>query len=245
MSAPADALVMVHGFLGGGAQWQKQRDALSHRYEVIAPDLPGFGNNAAATAPSSIAAYAQHVLDSLSAQGIGQFDLLGHSMGGMIVQEMVALAPARVRKLVLYGTGAFSNVAGRFETYEESKRQAAADGARATARRIAATWFRDGERAPGYEACAAIAEQASLQAIHAGIDAFGNWSREANLPNIASPVLIIWGEHDRSYAWSQVEQLWRTIPGASLAVVPGCAHAVHLEKPELFNLLLQDFLAGR
>ena len=59
------------------------------------------------------------------------------------------------------------------------------------------------------------------------------------------PTLIIWGEHDKSYAWSQIEQLWRTIPGASLAVVPGCAHAVHLEKPGLFNLLLADFLEGR
>jgi 2-hydroxy-6-oxonona-2,4-dienedioate hydrolase len=176
---------------------------------------------------------------------VDRFDLLGHSMGGMIVQEMVAMAPERVARLVLYGTGAFSHVEGRFETYEESKRRAQADGARATARRIAATWFRQGEQAPGYEACAAIAEQTSLQAIHAGIDAFGNWSREANLPNIAAPTLIIWGEHDKSYAWSQIEQLWRTIPGASLAVVPGCAHAVHLEKPELFNLLLADFLEGR
>jgi 2-hydroxy-6-oxonona-2,4-dienedioate hydrolase len=238
-------LVLVHGFMGGAAQWQGQREALGVSREIITPDLPGFGENNAATAPTRIADYAAYVLDHLSAQGVDRFDLLGHSMGGMIVQEMVAMAPERVARLVLYGTGAFSHVEGRFETYEESKRRAQADGARATARRIAATWFRQGEQAPGYEACAAIAEQASLQAIHAGIDAFGNWSREANLPNIAAPTLIIWGEHDKSYAWSQIEQLWRTIPGASLAVVPGCAHAVHLEKPELFNLLLADFLEGR
>jgi 2-hydroxy-6-oxonona-2,4-dienedioate hydrolase len=235
-------LVLVHGFMGGSDQWDTQRAALGGEVRIIAPSLPGFGGNAGMTAPDTISGYAGFVLDALDAQGIGAFDLLGHSMGGMIVQEMVAIAPERVRKLVLYGTGAFSNAEGRFETYKESKRRATVEGARATARRIAATWFADGEKAPGYAACAAIAEQASLQAIHAGIDAFGNWSREDNLPNIKCPTLIIWGEHDRSYAWPQIEQLWRTIPGASLAVVPGCAHAVHLEKPDLFNLLLGEFI---
>ena len=235
-------LVLVHGFMGGGEQWERQRTDLGDRISIITPCLPGFGSNAGLAAPDTIHDYARFVLDELSAQGIETFQLLGHSMGGMIVQEMVAIAPERVARLVLYGTGAASNVKGRFETYEESKRRASEEGAQATARRIAATWFADGDRAPGYADCAAIAQQASLQAIHAGIDAFGNWSRADNLANIKCPTLIIWGEHDRSYAWPQIEQLWRTIPAASLAVVPGCAHAVHLEKPELFNLLLRDFV---
>ncbi len=155
----------------------------------------------------------------------------------------MALAPDRVEKLILYGTAAASDLTGRFETFEDSKRRAVADGAKATARRIAATWFLNGDEAPHYEACAAIAEKASLEAILAGIDAFGNWSRAENLANITCPTLIIWGDHDRSYAWHQIEQLWRTIPTANLAVVPGCAHAVHLEKPDIFNALVGDFLA--
>ncbi|WP_367646642.1 alpha/beta fold hydrolase [Ruegeria arenilitoris] len=36
--------------------------------------------------------------------------------------------------------------------------------------------------------------------------------------------------------------LWQEIPKTSLAVVPGCAHAVHAEKPELFQRLVSDFL---
>ncbi len=235
-------LVLVHGFMGGSAQWSGQQRLHGGGSKVIAVDLPGFGANHAALSPHTIADHAHFVLDKLAEQGVNSFDLLGHSMGGMIVQEMTALAPDRVRKLVLYGTGACSNPAGRFETYEESKRRADHDGASATARRIAATWFVNGTQAPAYEACAKIAEMASLQAIHAGIDAFGNWSRVENLAAINSPTLIIWGQHDRSYQWSQIEQLWRTIPAASLAVVPGCAHAVHLEKPSLFNALLEDFL---
>lgn len=235
-------LVLVHGFLGGSAQWNLQREGLEPQFKLITPDLPGFGDNNQLNAPDRIQDYAQFVLDELLQQGVRTFDLLGHSMGGMIVQEIMALAPQRVRKLILYGTGASGNMVGRFESFEESKRRAAVDGARSTARRIAATWFVDFERAAEYESCAAIAEKASLQAIVAGIDAFSSWARIDNLANISSPTLVIWGEHDRSYAWEQVQQLWRSIPGASLAVVPGCAHAVHLEKPDIFNALMIEFL---
>ena len=47
---------------------------------------------------------------------------------------------------------------------------------------------------------------------------------------------------DRAYLWPQPEKLWREIDGAQLAVIPGCAHAVHLEKAYLFNAVLLDFL---
>lgn len=236
-------LVLVHGFMGGSAQWRGQHEALSDRCDVIAVDLPGFGDNAEMDAPETIAGFAEFVLNELDRRGVTSCNLLGHSMGGMIVQEMAARVPQRIEKLVLYGTGAESDLTGRFETFEDSKRRARSDGAGATARRIAATWFVNGETAQDYEACAALAEKASLQALLAGIDAFSSWSRSADLGAIACPTLIVWGEHDRSYAWHQIELLWRNIPNASLAVVPGCAHAVHMEKPALFNALLGDFLS--
>ena len=55
--------------------------------------------------------------------------------------------------------------------------------------------------------------------------------------------LIIWGESDRSYGWSQIEMPWRSIPRASLAVLPACAHALHLERNALFCYVLVEFLA--
>ena len=64
------------------------------------------------------------------------------------------------------------------------------------------------------------------------------------LAQITVPTLVLWGDSDRAYLWDQQEQLWRTIPGAQLAVIPGCAHAVHLEKPHLFNAMLEDFLCN-
>lgn len=237
-------LVFVHGFMGGGQQWQAQRTALGAQYDVIALDLPGYGQNAHLAAPTSIAAFARWALNDLSARGIDRFHLVGHSMGGMIAQDMTAQAPGRVDRLVLYGTGATGLLPGRFESIDASKRRASADGPQATARRIAATWFLECEAADAYEGCAAIAERSSLQAILAGLDAMETWDGQPNLAGIGARTLVIWGDHDRTYPWHQTELLWTAIPGASLAVLPDCAHAAHLEKPELFNRLLGDFLAA-
>lgn len=235
-------LVFVHGFMGGARQWAGQRAALGARYHIITPDLPGFGDNAHLDAPDSIAGFARWVLADLRARGIARFGLVGHSMGGMIAQEMAHLAPECVQQLVLYGTGAIGVLPGRFEPIAASRTRASAEGAQQTARRIAATWFLDQDRAAAYGDCAAIAELSSLAAIHAGLDAMQGWSGVTHLPDISAPTLILWGDHDRTYHWPQAEQLWRTIPGASLAVIPDCAHAVHLEKPHLFNAVLDDFL---
>ncbi|MYH59267.1 MAG: alpha/beta hydrolase [Boseongicola sp. SB0675_bin_26] len=231
-------LVLVHGFMGGSDQWDLQAPLAEER-ELIAVDLPGFGRNAHMPPINTIRGFAEWVLAEVAPR---EFDLIGHSMGGMIVQEMMRLAPDRVCKLVLYGTGATGELPGRFETIETSMRRARTEGARHTARRIAATWFLEREAAPVYAACVAIAERAELTAIIAGLEAMRCWSGLDHLAHIAAPVLVLWGDGDRTYEWTQVETLWRTIPGANLAVVPACAHAVHFERPNHFNALLADFL---
>ena len=237
-------LVLVHGYLGGSVQWQDQVEALSAHFKVHTPDLPGYGLHNDQLAPESISGFANYVLDWLSDQGVDSFHLLGHSMGGMIVQEMTALAPHRVNKLVLYGTGSVGLLPGRFETIDESKRRVIDDGPEANGRRISATWFKDYEQSPNYPVCGDLSALASEQAALAGLTAMENWSGEAELENITSETLVLWGDCDRTYTWAQQQTLWQTIKGARLAVIQGCAHATHLEKPALFNMVLQDFLEG-
>jgi pimeloyl-ACP methyl ester carboxylesterase len=233
---------MVHGFMGGAAQWAGQKAALSAQRDVIAPDLPGFGANAHLPVIDTIGGFADWGIADLRRQGVTRCHLLGHSMGGMIAQEIARRDQDRIDRLVLYSTGSVGVLPGRFESIETSKARAKADGPAATARRISATWFLDRDTAPAYPACAAIAEQAGADAIAAGLDAMQSWSGVDFLPHIKPDTLVIWGDGDRTYPWSQIERLWQTIPAARLAVVPGCAHAVHLEKPFLFNPLLPDFL---
>ena len=234
-------LVLVHGFMGGSEQWALQAPLGKDR-NLICVDLPGFGKNAHLEPIRSIAGYAEWVLAELDRLMVRRFDLLGHSMGGMVVQEMIRQAPERAGKLVLCGTGPLGVLPGRFEPIETTMERVRIDGANSTARRIAATWFLDNEAAPEYPACAAIAEQSGLSAILAGLDAMPGWSGVDHLPQIAAETLIVWGCGDRTYPWSQTEALWRAIPNSQLAVLPDCAHAVHMERPSLFNQIVGEFL---
>ena len=188
-------IVFVHGFMGGSLQWQGQLEAFRDT-DVIAVDLPGFGENAHLDVCNSIPAFADWVLHELSERGVQRFHLVGHSMGGMIAQEMVARSPERIGRLVLYGTGAKGVLPGRFETIEISKTRALDDGASATARRIAATWFLENEDAAGYANCAEIAECAGIHAILTGLECMRDWTGEAYLPTLKTRTLVVWGDQD-------------------------------------------------
>ncbi|MDP2075642.1 alpha/beta fold hydrolase [Hydrogenophaga sp.] len=239
-----DVLVLVHGYLGGSSQWSAEMQALSPHLDVIAMDLPGFGKSRHLTSPDEVTGYAQAVLDCLDHMGVQRFHLLGHSMGGMIVQEVVRLAPQRVIRLILYATGPLGLLPGRFETMARSRERLAQDGVESTARRISATWLLHREASPMAEVLGDLAAQASAQAAEAGLWAMERWDGRNHLPKITQPTLIVWGDQDRSYQWPQIEALWRGIAGASLAVLPHCSHALHLEYPGAFHSLLLDFLLG-
>lgn len=237
-------LVLVHGFMGGSEQWGAQLAALTDTHDIIALDLPGFGKNAHLPVINSIDGFADWTISELQSRGVTEYNLLGHSMGGMIVQEMARRDQNHIEHLILYATGAIGVLPGRFETIAESKARAKQDGPQKTARRIASTWFLDRDSAEMFETCAKIAELASTDAIEAGLDAMQAWSGEDLLFQIDTKTIVIWGDCDRTYSWAQTHLLWTSIPNAALAVVPGCAHAVHAEKPYLLNTLISDFLVS-
>lgn len=236
-------LVLVHGYLGGSAQWQGQMAAFAATHDVIAPDLPGFGQAAALPGPARIADFASAVMGCIDGLGVGNFTLLGHSMGGMIVQEIAARHGDRIDALVLYGTGPLGLMPDRFEPIETSMARLNADGVADTADRISATWFRDGADAAGYIPTRDIARTANPHAASNALIAMRDWDGRAALEQLRMRCRIIWGDHDRSYRWPQVETLWQGIKGSDLGVIPGASHAAHMEKPALFNAMVQDFLS--
>ncbi len=233
--------VLLHGFLGGSALWIDQLSAFASSHDVICPDLSGFGDSIDLPSLSSIEEHARAVLDLLDSLAITGFDLLGHSMGGMVAQEVARLAPERVCNLVLYGTGPKGILPGRFETIEQSRLRFTQHGVAATGARIAATWFLQGERAEGYELCRSLSAKVRLDTALASLTAWEGWDGQAALPSITARTLVLWGSRDRSYEWSQPEMLWRSIPGADLAVVYGVAHMIHMEKPQSFNSIITEF----
>ena len=114
-------LVLVHGFLGSSKMWEPQINFFKDYFRVITPDLPGFGKSNKAKSHNNIQSIANLLLDCLDEKKIDQFYLLGHSMGGMIVQEMAKKRGGKISKLVCYSTGPRGEMPGRFETVDQSR----------------------------------------------------------------------------------------------------------------------------
>ena len=114
-------LVLIHGFLGSSKMWEPQIEFLKKNYRVVTPDLPGFGKSNKAKPYNNIYDMAQTILDCLKEKKIEKFYLLGHSMGGMIVQEMAKTSGDKISKLVCYSTGPRGEIPGRFETIDQSR----------------------------------------------------------------------------------------------------------------------------
>ena len=235
-------LVLVHGFLGSSEMWNPQIDFFKDNFRVIVPALPGFGKSRDVYSCDSIESMAKSILNFLTKKKIKKFNLLGHSMGGMIVQEMANIASEKILKLICYGTGPRGNIPGRFETIDRSREKLKIDGLKDTAYRIAKTWFIEEENAKYFYLCDEAGKQTSIGAADNGLVAMKNWDGVKNLRNIKNETLIIWGDQDKAYNFNQVETLNNEIPNSDLKIIKGCSHNAHLEKPDEFNKVVEEFL---
>ena len=235
-------LVLVHGFLGSSDMWSPQIKFFKDNFRVIAPALPGFGKSNKLNSCDSINCMAKAILASLELKKIDNFNLLGHSMGGMIVQEMAKLAGEKILKLICYGTGPIGNIPGRFETIDESRKKLKMNGLEFTVNRIAKTWFVKEDKAEYFYLCEESGRQSSLEAADNSLVAMKNWSGINNLKNIENETLIIWGDQDKAYNFNQIETLNDNIPNSYLKIIKGCSHNVHLEKLDEFNKVVEEFL---
>jgi pimeloyl-ACP methyl ester carboxylesterase len=236
------SLVLVHGFLGSSDMWAPQIEFFKDDFRVIAPALPGFGKSSAINSCDSIECMAKAILILLEKKEIKNFNLLGHSMGGMIVQEIAKIAGEKILKLICYGTGPRGNIPGRFETIDQSREKLKINGLDVTAHRIAKTWFIEEDKSKYFYLCDEAGKQTSIEAADNGLVAMKNWSGIENLKNIKNETLIVWGDQDKAYNFNQVETLNNNIPNSDLKIIKGCSHNVHLEKPEEFNAVVEEFL---
>ena len=235
-------LVLVHGFLGSSEMWEPQINFFKNYFRVIAPDLPGFGKSKEVKSHNSIKSIANLLLNFLEKKKIDKFYLLGHSMGGMIVQEMAKKSGNKILKLICYSTGPRGEMPGRFETVDQSRDNLKKNGLEIMARNIAKTWFVKGENAKYFDICINAGKQASIETVDNALIAFKNWNGVDTLKNIKNKTLIVWGDKDKSYNLEQIKTLEKNIPNSSLIVFNNCAHNIHLEEPEKFNNTIKHFL---
>ena len=146
-------LVLVHGYLGSSEMWKFQKEYLSKYFRIIAPALPGFGESFKAQSLNSINLMANFIIEQIDKKKIDKFNLMGHSMGGMIVQEIAKISGHRINKLICFATGPIGDIPGRFEPINTSIEKLKVEGIKEQVKRIPKNWFVEGDKAKNYYLC--------------------------------------------------------------------------------------------
>ena len=190
--------IFVHGYLGSSEMWNFQKEFFSKHYRVIIPALPGFGESHNVKSLDSINKMAKEIINLLDQKNIDKFNLIGHSMGGMIVQEITKLIGDRVNKLICFATGSIGEIPGRFETIDETREKLKKDGIEFSFSRVPKKWFVKGDKDKSYYLCKNAVKYVSLETADNALLAMKNWSGKEDLKNIKNKTLIIWGDKDLS-----------------------------------------------
>ena len=98
-------VLLLHAFPCSGVMWSAQADALSEAgWDVVVPDLPGFGRSDLLDAEPDLDAVATVLLRELDAQRIEQVAVAGLSLGGYLAMALARIAPERRTALMLCDT---------------------------------------------------------------------------------------------------------------------------------------------
>lgn len=251
-------LVLLHGFTGAKEDFSDWLDALAALgWHAIAPDQRGHGESAGPHEEEaySFDSYATDLLALLDAMGWPSAVVLGHSMGGLVVQTAVLRSPERFDALVLMDTShralradaAIVELAAGIATAEGMGALLAAQNAVASADPLA-NEIHDRLIAsrPGYrEFCDGklLASSPVMYAamVRAMTDRAGGLDRLPELGSITVPTLVLVGEADKPFR-KPSQRLADAIPGADLVVIPDAGHAPQHENPDLWWKALSEFL---
>lgn len=236
-------VLLLHGFASSSLFWAALADRLDSRFDVIAPDWPGFGQSQGLVPYTTLDEFAAGLIQLADRLGLQEFYVVGHSMSGFVVQALLHQWPGRIKKAVLYGAGLSVNKARRFESIAQTLDRLRTDGPEVTSVRVIQSWFADLDRdRRAYQHCLDAACGMTLGAASAAVQAMEQVDFAGRPPPAAMPILVLAGEAERSHPPASALELSHALPGSHLGIVPFCGHAAHLEQPELFYLMLARFL---
>lgn len=240
-------VLMLHGAGGGHLSFAPQVETFaSSGWRAVAWDMPGYGRSAPIE-PYTFKGLAASCVALIEALGNRPVALLGHGIGGMVAQEVVARRPELVRRLVLEATSAaFGDTAGAWQQRFQAARTGPLDagldmGALADAllpRLVGPHALPEGVRLARH--CMA---QVSPVTYRRAIDAVAGFDRRASLDSIHVPTLLITGAHDTQSSPALMRRMAGRIAGSTFFELPGVGHLPHLEAPDAFDAAVLNFLA--
>jgi 3-oxoadipate enol-lactonase len=238
-------LVFLHGIGGAARGWRAQLDHFSDRYRAIAWDMPGYGGSAP-LATVSITTLADALQDFLGQIGATKPILVGHSIGGMIVQQWLVQHPTAAKAVVLAQTSpAFGKADGDWQKSFIDARLGPLDRGETMASlapSLVKDLVGDDPDASGMALardCMASVPEATYRATMLALLGFDQ--RQA-LKHIKVPTLALSGSKDNNAPAPMMAKMASFIPSASYVELEGAGHLVNLERPATFNATLDQFL---
>ena len=252
-------IVLLHGVTLSIATWPYQLAALSKEFRVIALDARGHGVSRRGSSATSIARMASDVAQVLVELNLHDAVLVGHSMGGMVTQQLcldfVDLARERVAGTILLSTAAApaQGIPGMGTFNQVIKPGAVA--ARAATRGRRDEWMPNTESGYALTRLALGAKADPRHVTHTrnmtgalppevladvlpGVVGFDIRSRLKDYP---VPALVITGSRDLLTPARVGRELARRIPGAEFEVVPGAGHMLMMERGDWLNERIARF----
>ncbi len=238
-----EPLVFIHGLGSSGRDWQFQVPVFTPHFQVITYDVRGHGQTDKPPGPYSVPMFADDLKRLLDALEIREAHMVGISMGGMIALQMAASYPAMVKSQTIVNSWA--------EHVPETFRQRMAIFQRLflfrafSMQRIGKILSKKMFIKPEQEEIRQVfverwAENHKPSWMAASRGLLG-WSVWDDLEEMTCPTLVIAADEDYTPLATK-EKFVALMPNAELVVIEDSRHATPVERPELFNQILLDFL---
>ena len=224
-------VVLLHSALGDSRLWKRQVAALEREHHVVAPDLPGWGDNPMPSEPFSYVGFAAGFLPGV---------LVGNSFGGAIALRTALAHPDQVDRLVLVGAGLpawdwTEEMRGYFDAEERAIEAGDLDDATDVNLDF---WVKPEHRD---EVRPQQRRALELQTAHEEPELL--WPEMGPLSSLEMSALVVVGGDDHADFLAIARHLAEGIPNADLVVIPGAGHLVGIDQPEELNALLLEFMA--
>lgn len=240
-------ILMLHAGIADSRMWQPQADEFATHFDVIRPDMRGFGDSELPPRRWSPVGDVIALMDELS---LKPAHVIGCSMGGALAIDLALDHPARVSKLVLVGSGVGgANFGKKYpEIFAEVR---AADDAKdfEALNEAEARLFLDGPGRPRGHIGGELRElflDMNSRTMHNDFDSAPMDELDppaiGRLNEITAPTLVVIGDEDIPPVLDNIDLLMGSIKGARKAVIHDAAHLPNLEHPEEFNRIVLDFL---
>ena len=244
-----EPLVIVMGLGGDLLAWARQIPDWSARYRVIAIENRDVGRSSYSDGPYEIADMATDTLAIADELEIGDFHLLGMSMGGAIAQNVALRSPERVRTLTLCVTWGGSGKYGAARSEVLGRLYARMSKEEQVEFLMLLTMSEDFYGSP--ETVAWLRQMIMdnphpqrTEGFVRQLDACGRHDVRDRLGELSMPVHVIGAANDQMVPPWKSTELAELIPGAELTMIERGPHLVSIENAEAFNAAVLEFLSA-